>query len=149
MLRLLPFALLLTLSVVACAGGARAPLVTAGAPTPLSERDGSDPFAWIEERTPIVAYEFGQCEQDADCAPRGCGGAMCSTDDEPAVCLHSPVSECLARVPASSCGCVEGVCRWARDANVLLCSIQDDPPAGNRGFRNDARNDEYPLRLTD
>lgn len=137
------------LAVIGCASGAHAPLVTAGSSEPLSERASVDPFAHLEEQTPVGAYEYGRCSTNADCAPRGCGGAMCSTDEEPAVCLHSAVSECLAQVPSTDCGCVEGVCRWARSANVLLCSIQDDAPAGTRGFRNPGIEAEYPLRLTD
>ena len=128
----------------------RGPVVNAGPSTPLSERAAPGPFDGLEEQTAIVAFEFGQCAVDADCAAVACGGAVCGpVADEPAVCAMSRVGECLAKAPSSSCGCVEGVCRWARHAPVLLCATMDDPPAGNRGFRNPGSLEEYPLRLSD
>jgi hypothetical protein len=124
--------------------------VGAGSSVPIAERASSGPFDGLEEQTAIVAFEFGACEVDADCAALSCGGAVCGPlEDEPAVCAMSRVGECLSNVPSSSCACVEGACRWSRHAPVLLCATMDDPPAGNRGFRNPGRLEEYPLRLSD
>jgi hypothetical protein len=103
----------------------------------------------LTEHSAVVAYEYGLCEDDADCTPVGCGGAVCASDSDPAVCLISDVSACMARVTPTDCGCVFGACRWARSAEVLQCSGLAEPITGDRGFRRLHPLEEYPARLTD
>ncbi|MCB9521501.1 MAG: hypothetical protein H6700_12905 [Myxococcales bacterium] len=133
-------------AVVAIAVGcAPAPVVSSGSSTPP---DGPmAPFQRMNHDLAAVAFEFGLCEADADCAPRGCGGSICSPDDVPAVCEVNDVSECFARVPSAECGCVDGACRWARTAPVMQCSqlIADRP--SNRPFRSTDPPEMYPIRL--
>ena len=138
----------LGLTLVRCGAGARDRVVVSGGDsTPLSERADPSPYDGIEDRTAIVAYEFGRCDADSDCSLVGCGGGMCGSESEPAVCAESAVSACLARVGPGACGCVEGVCRWARTAPVLQCARYEDEPPESRGrYRGPGPYDEYPLR---
>jgi eight-cysteine-cluster-containing protein len=122
-----------------------APVISAGAATPLSERS-DDPYARLEDRTVVPAYEFGACERDIDCAPRGCGGAVCSPEDVPAVCMTGPVAECFSEVQPSACGCVDGACRWARTAPVMQCAVVGGDRPTNRPFRGVDPPEMYPIR---
>lgn len=97
--------------------------VNAGDSTPVSERGDDDAYARIIDRTPIVAFEYGRCEADSDCLPRGCDNAVCSPDGFASTCVTDEVSACLAKVPTSQCGCTdEGVCRWTRNMQVMQCA---------------------------
>jgi len=118
-------------------------VVSSGSASPPAD----DPFGRMEQRIAAVAYEFGLCEHDADCAPRGCGGAVCSTNDEPAVCNAGDVAACFATVPSQHCGCVDGACRWDRTAPVMQCSQLASERASNRPFRPvDGLGEMYPIR---
>ncbi len=138
-------ALFLVLGLLAGCGAEA--VISAGSSTPLAVRTAPGPFDGLRDRTAIPAFEYGACDSDFDCAPRGCEGAVCATIDDPAVCSVDPVSTCLARVGAQHCGCVEGVCRWARSAPVLQCARLGADPAGNRGFRGVEPDEPYPIRL--
>lgn len=97
--------------------------VNAGDSTPVSEREVQDAYARITDRTAIVAFEYGRCETDADCLPRGCDNAVCAPEGIMNTCVTDTVSACLANVPTESCGCTdEGVCRWTRNNLVLQCA---------------------------
>lgn len=126
--RMRPFFIVLAASALcslasACIFTKESPyLVNAGDSTPLSEREEKDPFARISDLTPIVAFEAGRCESDLDCVPQGCDRAVCAPEYAPVTCVEDRISECLATVRSSSCGCVEGVCRWERTNEVLACA---------------------------
>ena len=111
-------------AVAGCMTAEREVVVNAGDSTPLRLRDNARPYDAMPDHSPIVAYEVGRCESDADCAPRGCSDAVCSPEGGPSLCVTDPVGQCLAQVPRSSCMCNEGVCRWRRDAAVLQCSTE-------------------------
>ncbi len=128
-----------------CAAPAHAPVVNAGDSTPAAERP-ADPFARVDDRTDVVAYEFGRCEFDTDCVLDACEGSMCAPRGEDAICLVTPVSDCLATVDASMCGCNEGFCRWARTAPVLICAQLGSERAGTRPFRGTDPDAWYPTR---
>lgn len=109
-------------------------VVNAGASTPLEQRESSNAWDGLNERSAVVAYEFGACESDADCAPRGCDGAVCSPDGFEGTCMTDPVASCLADLRGDGCGCVEGFCRWARSPQVMACSTIIAPRAGSRPY---------------
>lgn len=121
-------------------------LVNAGDSTPLSEREQQDPFARIQDLTPIVAFEVGRCESDADCMPQGCDNAVCSAEGIPATCVVDRVSACLSTVRSSSCGCTEeGVCRWERTNEVLACGRIMNDVSETRAYEG-AFGEAYPWR---
>lgn len=133
---------------VAVGCGHPPPVVSAGDSTPASLRP-EDPFARLDDRTPVAAYEFGSCTTDAQCAASSCGGAMCAPVWESGgVCQTSRVQACLAQVDNGQCGCVEGYCRWARSAPVMQCA-QGDERAGTRSFRGAPERELYPVRISD
>lgn len=141
---------LLIAAVAGCALLTSEAVVSGGDSTPIAEREAPSPYDALEDRTAIVAYEFGRCSTNADCGLVGCGGAMCGSEDTASVCVESPVSLCLAQVDPGACGCVEGVCRWARNAPVLQCARYGDEPPENRGrYRGPGPYGEYPLRNSD
>lgn len=94
----------------------------------------------------VPAYEFGLCETSRDCRPRGCGGAVCSTNEEPAVCSADPVAECFAAIPSAYCGCFDGACRWERTAPVMQCAIVGADRPSNRPVPGNDDPDMYPIR---
>lgn len=121
--------------------------VNAGDSTPVAEREDGDNYARIIDRTPIVAFEYGRCETDDDCAPRGCDNAVCSPDGYAATCISDQVSHCLAEVPRTSCGCTdEGVCRWARDMPVLQCARIYSVDGGETRSYPGSEGEAYPWR---
>lgn len=119
--------------------------VNAGDSTPTSERETPDPFARIIDRTPVVAFEVGRCEQDADCMPQGCDDAVCAAEGIPATCVTDRISACLSEVDRNACGCVEGVCRWARTNQVLACARLANDVSETRPYEG-AQGTEYPWR---
>lgn len=55
-------------------------------------------------------YSFGECETEADCAPAGCSGEVCSSDS-------TLITTCELRPDAPdtgvfTCGCVDQKCVW-------------------------------------
>jgi len=137
-----------TAALLGVACGHPAPVVSAGDSTPAELRP-DDPFARLDDRTPVAAYEFGSCTTDAQCATSLCGGATCAPVWESGgVCQTSRVQECLASVDDGQCGCVEGYCRWARSAPVMQCA-QGDERAGTRSFRGAPARELYPVRISD
>lgn len=121
------------------------PVISSGSSTPAAERPG-DPFARLEDRTVIPAYEFGLCDRDRDCHPTGCGGSVCSPNEEPATCSTDPVSQCFAAVPSTYCRCNEGACRWERTAPVMQCALLGADRPSNRPIRGNDDPDLYPIR---
>ncbi len=109
-------------------------VVNRGPATPLAQRGGASAFDGIPDRTGIAAHEFGACETDADCAPRGCEGSVCSPEEHPAVCNVSQLAMCLSTISPRECGCNEGFCRWARTPPVMQCAIIAQDQAGNRAY---------------
>lgn len=121
------------------------PVISSGVATPAAER-ADDPFARLEDRTAVPAFEFGICNSNADCAPAGCEGSICSPNDEPSICMTGPLAQCFASIPADHCGCNEGVCRWERSAPVLRCAnLAGDIPSNRPRTGNDG--EMYPLRI--
>ncbi len=94
----------------------------------------------------IPAFEFGTCSSDAECAPTGCEGSMCSPNDEPAVCVTGVLAMCFAQLPASECGCVEGYCRWARTGPVNQCAVLGADSPTNRPVRGTDPAEMFPIR---
>ena len=109
-------------------------VVNRGPATPLAQRTDARAFDAIPDRTGIAAHEFGACESDADCAPRGCEGSVCSPEEHPAVCNVSQLAMCLATLSPRECGCHEGFCRWARTPPVMQCAVIAQDQAGNRAY---------------
>ena len=108
--------------------------------------DVSDPFARLEDRTVVPAYEFGLCQRDDDCAPRGCGAAVCSPSEEPAVCIDGAVAECFSALPPHHCGCNEGVCRWERVGPVMQCALLAAQRPTNRAIEGAGSDERYPIQ---
>lgn len=118
-------------------------IVVNGGPSDPAHHE--DALSMVRERTSIIGYEFGTCESDFDCEPRGCNGAMCSPDIRAAVCIDDAVAACLRQVGPSACGCVDGVCRWSRTPPVLACSMITLPENQNRPFEG-GEDGMYPRR---
>lgn len=131
---------LVVIGMAACAAGP-GPVVNAGPSDPSWPRP---PVSAQTDRTDLPAWEFGQCASDLDCAPRGCASAMCTSDETPAVCAESAVGACLATIPAARCGCVEGVCRWARSVEVMQCAHRAGPRPQTRPFEGGESRGGYP-----
>jgi len=130
---------------IGCGAFASDPVVNAGSSVPVLEREEPDPFLVLRDESPVAAYEYGACNRDADCVTDACNGATCAPALEtPGVCLTSRVSECLATLDDSSCGCVEGYCRWARNAATLMCANQEDFRPTTRQFEGAAQPTLYP-----
>ena len=123
-----------------------APVISAGAATPAAER-ADDPFARLEDRTAVPAFEFGLCQTDNDCAPVGCDGSICSPNDDPSICMTGPLAQCFAAIPAEHCGCNEGACRWDRTAPVLQCALFAGDPPMNRPRTGTDPAEMYPIRV--
>lgn len=104
-----------------------------------------DSLSMVRERTSIIGYEFGLCDSDDDCAPRACGGSVCSPNQAPAVCVNDEVAACLSRVPEGACGCNDGVCRWARSPQVMACSTLTLPENIHRPLEG-GQDGAYPRR---
>lgn len=120
--------------------------VNAGDSTPISEREDDDAYARIIDRTPIVAFEYGRCESDADCMPRGCDNAVCSPEGFASTCVTDEISACLATVPSTQCGCTdEGVCRWTRNTQVMQCARKANDVSETRAYTG-AEGESYPWR---
>lgn len=118
--------------------------------TPVDEREDKNEYARIKDRTPIVAFEHGRCNEDADCAPRGCDHAVCAPKGLESTCISDNVSKCLAELPAENCGCTdEGVCRWTRNNVVMECANVDLEPRQTRPYDGADTNAEYPWRPYD
>lgn len=133
-------------AIAACGVFGPPPVVSAGIATPAEER-ADDPFARLEDRTAVPAFEFGVCTTDSDCAPTGCDGSICSPNDEPSICMTGPLAECFAAIPAEHCGCNEGVCRWDRTAPVLQCAVFGEDPPTNRPRTGTDPPEMYPIRV--
>lgn len=140
-------AIVATLLAAGCAHDPSAQtVVNAGDSTPLNEREDAMPWDALPDRTHIVAYEFGRCESDADCAPRGCEGSVCSPDGFEGTCVVNEVGTCLAALDANNCACTEeGVCRWARSPEVLACHWEIVEVPESRSYEG-AQGYEYPWR---
>lgn len=63
---------------------------------------GSDAGRTIFEGA--CARSFGNCVNDIDCMPSGCGSETCAPEEV--------ISTCDCTMPPATCGCVDGACRW-------------------------------------
>lgn len=133
-------------AAIGCSGSS-ATVVTAGSALP-SEAMPGDPFAALEDRTGLGGYEFGSCNDDRDCDPSGCGDGVCGPVGDSSLCANDFVSSCLGDVSEDLCGCVQGFCRWARQAPTLYCVAQGDDRASTLPFEGAPR-ELYPIRITD
>ena len=134
-------------AVSACVFTRESPyVVNAGDSTPVDQREDGTPFDRILDLTPIVAFEAGRCESDADCVPQGCDNAVCAAQGTTTTCVVDRVSACLAEVSSSSCGCTdEGVCRWTRTNEVLYCARIMNDVSETRSYEG-AIGEAYPWR---
>lgn len=123
-------------------------VVSSRSAMPVESRENPTPYDGMVDQSAIVAYEFGLCETDLDCST---SAGFCSTAELPASDLRGPVSECLERVPAEHCACVEGACRWRRVAPTMQCAVLAEQVLGLgvRGFDGLSADEEYPVRLWD
>lgn len=145
---LIALTLISATSLAGCGAFSAEPVVNAGSSVPVLERDEADPFLVLRDESPVAAYEYGACSRDADCVTDACNGATCAPADEMmGVCLESRVSECLATIDDTSCACVEGYCRWARNAATLACANQDDFRPGTRLYVGVDQPTLYPVML--
>lgn len=137
----------LLLGTSACVFTKESPyVVNAGDSTPVAQRENGSPFDRITDRTPIVAFEYGRCAVDSDCAPRGCDNAVCAPEGVAGTCVVDDISACLSQVRASSCGCTdEGVCRWTRDVEVMQCARRMNGVSESRAYSG-AEGESYPWR---
>lgn len=118
--------------------------------TPVDEREDGNEYVRIKDRTPIVAFEYGRCESDSDCAPRGCDSAVCAPKGLENACISDSVSACLASLPSELCGCTdEGVCRWTRNTQVMECANIELEKAQPRAYDGADENSTYPWRPYD
>ena len=139
----------LVTAVCACSGAGNASGLRpqeAAAQDPLSS---PDPFAVLEDRSPVVAYEYGLCTTDADCVASSCGGAACTASDviDRGICVENRIAACLASLDGQGCGCIDGTCRWARNAATMQCALRETHRPGTR-VAPGAEVRPYPLRLT-
>lgn len=115
--------------------------------TPIDAREDGNEYARIKDRTAIVAFEYGRCETNADCAPRGCDSAVCAPAGLDATCISDQVSECLSELPSELCGCTdEGVCRWTRNNLVMECANLPLEHSQTRPYDGTPPNATYPWR---
>lgn len=121
------------------------PLVNGFSSRPFEGRSEADPYRQLPDRTLVVAYEVGQCTTDADCVTEACGGATCAPANETPLCAPSAVGDCLASLKGNGCGCIEGVCRWHREAPVLACARRGEPPITTIGA-DGYQDNPYPTR---
>lgn len=139
---------ILCLTATGCGAFSTEPVVNAGSSVPVLERAEPDPFLVLRDESPVAAYEYGACSSDADCVTDACNGATCAPARETmGVCLTSRVSACLATLEDSSCGCVEGYCRWARNAATLTCANRDDFRPSTRQYVGVEQPTLYPVML--
>jgi len=118
--------------------------------TPVSQREDGNEYARIKDRTAIVAFEYGRCETNADCAPRGCDHAVCAPAGLEATCISDEVSLCLGDLPTSLCGCTdEGVCRWTRNNLVMECANLQVEKTQTRPYDGAPEQVTYPWRPYD
>jgi eight-cysteine-cluster-containing protein len=61
----------------------------------------------------------GSCQSDADCFRTGCSGQICSHQPEVSTCELRPEYACYERF--GNCGCNQGTCSWADDADLNSC----------------------------
>jgi eight-cysteine-cluster-containing protein len=78
--------------------------------TEITIRNGAELYAQCRDRVELPEAS-GECATDADCERAGCSGESCvakgadrMTTCEIRLCFHV----------LESCGCVDGVCQWAR-----------------------------------
>ncbi len=114
--------------------------------TPVSQRADQNEYARIKDRTPLVAFEYGRCETNDDCAPRGCERSVCAPKGLASTCITDAVGECLSTVPSELCGCTdEGVCRWTRNHSTMTCAGIGAEPASSLPFAG-GEHKSYPWR---
>ncbi len=142
---LLALAMLLLLPFSAGCQLNQQPLVNGFSSKPFDPATETDPYRQLPDRTLVVAYEVGQCSEDADCVTTACGGATCAPADESPLCAPSAVGDCLASLRGKGCGCIEGVCRWHREAPVLACARRGEPPITTIGA-DGYQDNPYPTR---
>src|SRR3989338_72960 len=63
-----------------------------------------------------------ECSSDSDCGAGGCSGQVCTTAKE----ATGLITTCECReeygcLKMTSCGCVEGKCRWTETADYAAC----------------------------
>ncbi len=67
----------------------------------------------------------GECSTDADCVRAGCSSELCVPASEAegisTTCEYLPEYACLAQ---TTCGCVEGECKWRETPEYLNCLNQ-------------------------
>lgn len=67
----------------------------------------------------------GSCSTDSDCVRAGCSSQLCvpasEAEDVVTTCEYLPEYACLAQ---TTCGCVEGECRWRETPEYLNCLNQ-------------------------
>lgn len=75
-------------------------------------------YAVCEASTPAP-----ECQSDADCAPTGCSGQICSSEPRITTCEWRDEYACY-QAPTTSCGCNAGSCGWAETAELAQCLEQ-------------------------
>jgi len=78
-----------------------------------------------------------ECTSDLDCAAGGCSGQVCTTKAKAAdlvtTCEWMPEYECYR---LTSCGCVDGRCRWRSNPRFDLCIAGGGSMTPNPGCLN-------------
>jgi eight-cysteine-cluster-containing protein len=130
---------LIALVLVGCAG--------TGKSDPETPKDGAvenpDPVPAPEPPTPVATQtpqqlydecssrveqpqNDGECKTDADCAPTGCGGEVCTTAAEKANVVTTCEDRLCFKV-LDTCGCHEGHCSWTLKAEVPAGQVPSNP----------------------